>query len=430
MAVIRDGDGLAQQQLNLARQATQAHSARLAGVVTSVGASTCDVLIDGDSIPTPKVPFTGGTPRAGQRVQVNRLETGYEAVTPTVKAASDRGVGLVINQQSGGSGASAYPLHHAASHYYPGGADAIAPANIGAATPADIAAAIATHLANTDPHTGYLLANGTRPMAGDLTTHHLKAGLPNTYDIGEALLPYRKGYISEMDTVRYIESAVPVFSGIMMVPTLSGTLDHLVLAADTTVNFGQAMTAGHIVMLSSAGQVEYMLLGALSTGTLYSVTRNLDGSGANDWPDGTVWVDLGINGTGRIVLDASTGKPKFSILLQGNAYNVVTEVLRAGNMNGAFGVATDLYGLGVGNYSAGNYMLYDTAGGLKILAGGNSVLLDGTGLSIVQGTGTANKIRWKDGSGSVATLHTAQSAPYNTMVFDVASSGRQRVWII
>lgn len=88
------------------------------------------------------------------------------------------GAGLVVFSPNsggeGGGGGARFPLAHASTHFS-GGSDAIAPANIGAATPAQITSAIASHLGTADPHTQYLLSAGDA-MTGTLASSPFASG--------------------------------------------------------------------------------------------------------------------------------------------------------------------------------------------------------------------------------------------------------------
>ena len=232
--------------------------ARTMGRVTSVGDKKCDVLLDGQSVPVP-MSFTGGRPVAGARVPVNIYDGAqYEAVTPTSDSASARGAGLVVNVTGGGTGTggsgSAYPLPHALSHST-SGSDTVTPASIGASVPADIVAAIASHVGAANPHTQYVLeadfdtlgdlrylqlAGGT--LSGTLTAQHVFPAAADTYDLGSTLKMWRKGYLSELDAVVFAKNTIAVTGGMQLWAKNCGTLPASLTAAATTCDFGQAMT--------------------------------------------------------------------------------------------------------------------------------------------------------------------------------------------
>lgn len=206
-----------------------------------------------------------------------------------------------------------------------------------------------------DDHTQYLLASGARAVAGNLIPDASDAR-----DLGSISLLWRKGFFSEFDAFVFAENTISAVGGWLWVSKNQGKFGAAVSSGATTVDFGKAVTVGDFIVCRSLGQVEYMLVGSLVSGTTYNVTRNLDGSGANTWPDGAVWVSLGQNGDGRIELNAYD-TPRISIKTQGATWNSATEPARIGDLNGSYGVSSQSYGIGIGDYSGGNYLLYNPA---------------------------------------------------------------------
>lgn len=116
---------------------------------------------------------------------------------------------------------------------------------------------------------------------------------------------------------------------------------------------------------------------------------------------GTAVADYGASGKGGILLTADQANaPYLQIFTHaGSPWSAITEHVRIGNLNGSFGIASEKYGVGIGNYAGGNYLVMEGQTPLfKIVAGGGAVTLDGTGMTIVQGGGTANSIQWLAGS--------------------------------
>ena len=292
----------------------------LYGTVTSVGANTVDVLLDGGSGPITAA-LTGGSPSVGERVAVQVTPSGYSVAANGTQSGRSSGLVVVnINSVSGGAGTPTYPLAHASTHAS-GGTDAVSPASIGASTSSDISTAIAAHAGTSDPHTGYVLASGTRAIAGNISTHSLIPVANNAYDLGSTSYIWRKAYISELDAFVQKISTKSAVQGSLMVAKNAGAFPNVVGAADAAIDFGTTMVPNDFVVLQSLGQLEYMQVGTLISGTSYNVTRNLDGSGANAWPSGSVWIDYGYNGDGYIVLDASTGTPLIAARQSGATYN-------------------------------------------------------------------------------------------------------------
>ena len=199
--------------------------------------------------------------------------------------------------------------------------------------------------------------------------------MTDTYDLGSATTLWRKGWLSELESVLFVQNSVQVTGGWWMVPHGSGTLAADVTGTDLQVDFGAVMTPGDFVLLRGNMQVEYLQVGSPVTGTIYNATRNLDGSGANAWPAGQVFVVLGTSGDGRIEFDAQTAGPRVSVIEQGATYNGQAERVRIGDLTG-WGSLTG-YGIAIG-LPAGNRLTYDPAHGL-VIAG------DGAGVTNIDG---------------------------------------------
>ncbi len=326
---VKPGGGFARIARDAGAQQTP--GARRYGIVKSIGDGTVDVTPDDKSGLKRKLPLRGGLPQVGDRIEIQSVGGVEVAQADVTQAAAARSAGLIVlGGASLSSSGVAYPLPHASTHAT-GGTDPLTPASIGAAVVADITSAMNTHLAAGDPHPAYLLASGTRSMSGLLTTNGIAFALANAYDVGSAAAPARRIYASEFDTSTLIAGAVQSIGGKIIVAKDTGVLPGQIVAADTTINFGKAMTPNDFLLFQGLGQVEYMQVGTLVSGTVYNVTRNLDGSGANAWPAGAVWVDLGYNGTGRIELDATVTPPEIAIKLAGTAYNGDRKALKISN---------------------------------------------------------------------------------------------------
>lgn len=262
---------------------------------------------------------------------------------------------------------------------------------------------------------------------GDLT--------PATTDssrIGSSTKLFNKAYISELEAVMFVQNAAFAVGGWLILAKNEGTLAANVLAADTSIDFGQAMTAGDFVVMRAFGLVEYLAIGSLVSGTRYNVTRSLDPSGANDWPQGTVYLVLGQSGNGRIELNAND-TPRISLIIQGATYNAQKEMIRLGDLNGGWGYGSAKQGLAIGLYESGkNNIVIDEDGNFKIRRHSTDILrfnatdafIDnpltiGTagGLFLASGTFAAPTAGWKiynngSGPGSIEgysgnTLQTA-----------------------
>jgi hypothetical protein len=211
--------------------------------------------------------------------------------------------------------------------------------------------------------------------------------LSDVSDIGSNTKFWRKAFVSEFDAFTLATGTTSVVGGWLMLAKGEGTLALDLAAASTTFDFGKTMTPGHFVLMRAVGQVEYIQIGTLVSGTNYNITRNLDGSGANLWPAGTTYAILGTNGDGRIELNSSD-TPRISVINQGATYSAQTEIMRFGDLDGMPGVAGQTWGMYIGD--ASQYLKF--ANGVLSISGNGSGLTSIDGGHITSGSITANKL--------------------------------------
>lgn len=254
------------------------------------------------------------------------------------------------------------------------------------------------------------------PFGGDIRSQgNLLPQATDTFDLGSNTLLWRKGWLSELDTILFVTNAVRIEGGWLIIGKDAGTIPAEISNTATQADFGKSMTVGDFVLFRTSLQVEYMQVGQLVSGTTYWIDggtptgyRDLDGSGKNTWPAGSVFLVLGNTGDGRIELIANgSDVPRMSIYEQGSSYNTFSEYVRIGNMNNAFGVSSNYWGLGVGDYSGGNYMKYDDTGGFLLKAGGGAVSIDDDGINIAANTsyGLPYSLSWMSGGNEVAGMY-------------------------
>jgi len=109
----------------------------------------------------------------------------------------------------------------------------------------------------------------------------------------------------------------------------NGKLAQAVSTSDTTIDFGQSMTVSDWVMIEAddtngSAALEWLLIGSNVSGTTYNVTRNVDGSGANAWANGTSFIVIGANGDFRIEIIGGN-PPSIKLIEQGATYSTNTE---------------------------------------------------------------------------------------------------------
>ena len=244
-----------------------------------------------------------------------------------------------------------------------------------------------------DDHTQYFLANGARELSGNLIP-----SLSDTYDIGSSTKLLRKGWLSELDTVLFAKNTVTLLGGWFLVSKDEGIIAADIEASYSIIEFDKAMTENDIVLLRAAGKVEYVKIGTNVFQYTYNVTRDLDGSGANDWAKGTPFVVLGQAGDGRIELNAYD-TPRIQLLKQGSTYNVQTEIIRIGDLNGNWGYSSQKWGVAIGEYASNKpNILIDEDGNLKFRLYSTDVMAFANGNADISG-----KLRMP-GTGSAITI--------------------------
>jgi hypothetical protein len=147
------------------------------------------------------------------------------------------------------------------------------------------------------------------------------------------------------------------------------------------------MVSGDRLYMESNGSVEFFAVtsgaSAITGGFRYSVTRNLDGTGANQWYAGDAAVDTGQTGSGFIdiysvrgVKSASQAGPTIVGNIRNSAtYNDWSEHWAIGNLNGLYGYGSDTPGIGLGKYAAGtSHITVDVTNGIRMFSGTATVV--------------------------------------------------------
>jgi hypothetical protein len=157
------------------------------------------------------------------------------------------------------------------------------------------------------------------------------------------------------------------------------------------------------------------------TSTTYSATLEY-GSTNVTFNAGTAVVDYGPSGTGFITLstDGTVGSsPNLTMATHaGTPWSGFTTLMRSGNLNGSYGYASNVYGVGIGQYgTSDSWLTFDTTNGIRI--GNNTSTLaqwDTSGNILVGKTGA--------GQGNVYITSGAIQLRTNTTVnINLASTG-------
>lgn len=208
--------------------------------------------------------------------------------------------------------------------------------------------------------------------------------LPATgYDINLGMLT--KKYLSLHAAELVVETLVAqntiatIGGRVLVAPTNILTTDLLAAQTFITVRYNN-FVVGDRVYMEADGKVEFMSIdvddGSHATGRQYTVTRNLDGTGANDWFAGDALLNTGQTGAGFIDIYSWRGiraGTEIGPTIVGNVrlsstFNDWSPRWAIGNLNGLYGYGADTYGTAFGNPAATNITI-DAANGIRIRNG-------------------------------------------------------------
>lgn len=269
--------------------------------------------------------------------------------------------------------------------------------------------------------------------------------LPNTgytQNLGALTNKYLTLHAAELwvETLVAQNTIATIGGRVLVGPTTTLTADVTVGATSITVKHNQ-IANGARIYLEANGSLEWMAVTSGPSGSgpyTYTVTRNLDGSGANAWTAGDAVFNTGTTGDGFIDLYSLSGVLSGSgptivgNVRTGTTYNNLAPRWAIGNLNGLYGVGSTKYGVAMGDPAATNILISATDGILirsgttnKLTAdtSGNLSLLGdlSLGTSSVFRSSTATALNTGDGfymtGGSSPTFRIGNPAG-NRLVYD------------
>lgn len=172
---------------------------------------------------------------------------------------------------------------------------------------------------------------------------------------------------------------------VLVAPTTALTAD-IAPAATSIVVKHNNLANGDRVYLEANGSVEWLAVTSSASGAgpyTYSVTRNLDGSGANQWYAGDAVLNTGTTGNGFIDLYSvagvlsGAGPTIVGNVRTGTTYNQVAPRWAIGNINGLFNYGATTYGVAFGDAAATNVTV-DATNGFRIRSGTTNKLVADT----------------------------------------------------
>lgn len=204
--------------------------------------------------------------------------------------------------------------------------------------------------------------------------------LPNagyTKNIGSLTNQYLTLHVAELWAQTMVaQNTIATIGGRILVgPTTTLTSDLSSGATSMSVKHNQ-ISSGDRVVLQVNNQVEWIAVTSGASGSgpyTYSIARNQDGSGANDWTAGDAVFNTGTTGNGFIdlysvagVIPGSTAGPAIvgNVRLSGT-YSDIAPRWAIGNLNGLYGYGATTYGTAFGDPSATNVTI-DATNGFRI----------------------------------------------------------------
>jgi len=208
-----------------------------------------------------------------------------------------------------------------------------------------------------------------------------------TQNLGSLATKYLTLHAAELwvETLVAQNTMATIGGRILVAPTTTLTSD-LSTGATTILVKHNSLLNGDRVYLQADGKVEWLAITSAASGAgpySYTVTRNLDGSGANQWYAGDAVLNTGTTGKGFIDLYSTSG------VLSGSGPSIVGNVRTGslfsdiaprwaiGNLNGVFNYASEVYGAAFGDAAATNVTI-DATNGFRIRSGTTNKLIADT----------------------------------------------------
>jgi hypothetical protein len=228
--------------------------------------------------------------------------------------------------------------------------------------------------------------SGTVSLAGTL----LGVGTSYNTDIGQLSKKFKALHAAELWVETLVaQNTLATVGGRILVGTTTSLIADLSTGATTIDVKHNSLASGDRLYMEANGQVEFFAVTSSATtitgGYRYSVTRDLDGTGANQWYAGDAVFNTGTTGSGFIDLYSVSGVKSSSQsgpTITGNVrnsstYNDWTEHWAVGNLKGLYGYGSTIYGAAFGKYANGStFVVMDAADGFRVIsrAGGSNTV--------------------------------------------------------
>ena len=233
--------------------------------------------------------------------------------------------------------------------------------------------------------TGSSLADLTTKNSSALTFNaSVSPSVGATYTLGSSTYRWAGLYAEELNVQNLVAQSVTSSIGgeLLVAPTTYVTTD--VAPADVTITVNNNnLTNGDRIYMAAYGYAEWMAITSAASGGgpyVYSVTRNLNGTGSHVWHAGDAVIDTGTTGAGIIDQRAGTGVlsrlygPTIEgIVRTGTTYSNMATRWAVGNLNSLYDYVTTTYGFAAGDYTA-TWIAIDPTNGFRLNNGATSLL--------------------------------------------------------
>ncbi|GIU69818.1 MAG: hypothetical protein KatS3mg002_1054 [Candidatus Woesearchaeota archaeon] len=242
------------------------------------------------------------------------------------------------------------------------------------------------------------------PCANIVTdTDEILPNLNYFTNIGDITKKYLSLHVAEIwaETLVAQNTIATIGGRILVAPSNILTQDLSASGSSITVKYNNLFN-GDTIYMEGNNQVEWMRITSGSSGTsgsyVYTVTRDLDGSGANNWLAGDSLVNtqkalIDIHSLNRFTGSEVIGGGITGYVRNSNTYNDLKPLWGIGNLQNIYGYGSETYGVAFGKYDDGEtWLSMDTTNGFRIVRGASSAEILGqwtkTGSVIIGSTNT------------------------------------------
>lgn len=297
-------------------------------------------------------------------------------------------------------------------------------------------------------------ANLTLNPTGDIvlapTGVDVLPGTGYTVNLGALNNKYLSAHIAELwsETLVAQNTLATIGGRVLVGPTNILAVDAGTGATTLTFKYNN-FANGDRIYFEANGAIEFMAVTSSAGGSAgaytYTVTRNLDGSGANAWSAGDAAFDTGTTGNGFLDLYSTSGVLSGSgptivgNVRTGTTYNNIAPRWAIGNLNGLYGYGSTTFGAAFGDASTANVTI-DATNGLRIRNGAIDLLKADISGNLKIGNPSGNRLAW-DGTNltvvsqnltidSTGITLTPQSGVYDQSgAFHFTTSGTGRLGV-